>query len=120
VERWWAYQVPSPQAAYDAVTALDAFPGSLVGGLGVVARGYEGDPELYYVFINANDPSPDDLRQIEAVASRFGSVTDLTLDGLMYTDPRPHLIASGPVEDIQLALRTQFLGQINELSARSN
>jgi hypothetical protein len=88
--------------------------------LGVVAKGYVGDPELYYVFINANNPSADEEGQIEAVASRFGSVTDLTLDDLMYTDPRPHLIAAGPAENILMALRTQFLGQIAEFSTRSN
>lgn len=114
MERWWAYRVDSPQAAFDAVAALDPFPNSLVGGLGVALKGFVGNPELIYVFVNANDPSADEASQIEAVMARFGVVTGLTFHDLIESDPQPHFIASGPVGDILAALRAYFPGQVSE------
>lgn len=118
MERWWAYRIASPQACSDAVIAMDAFRENLVAGLGVIAKGYEGDPELLYVFVNANDPTDDEVVQIEAVMSSYGEKTALTYDELMVRDPRPHLVVSGPISSIVSALRTSYPGQV--LARRSH
>ena len=114
MERWWAYRVESPQAAFDAVSAMDPFPEMLVAGLGVLLKGFVGDPELIYVFVNANDPSAEDARQIEAVMARFGTVTTLSYKDLMESDPLPHFLASGVVGDVMAAIQSHFPDQVRE------
>lgn len=114
MERWWAYRVRDVQAAADAVIAMDGFPESLVGGLGVIVKGYEGDPEVFYVFVNANDPTDEQAAQIEGVMAQFGESTALTLHDLTESDPRPHLVASGPADNVLFALQASYPGLIRE------
>ena len=106
-QRWWTYKVNGPQEGADAMLAFDAFPLDLVVGMGVAAKGYEGDSELFYVFVNADDPEPAEVEQIEAVLGRFGSPTGLSFEDLMAA-PQPHFVASGVTDQILMALSAQF------------
>jgi hypothetical protein len=118
MERWWAYRMRDVQASADAVTAVDAFPTDLIVGLGVIIKGFEGDPEQFYVFVNADDPTAEQVAQIASTLAGFGQATSLTYADLMYKDPQPHLVASGPVESILLGLSATYPGRIRE--PRSN
>lgn len=111
-ERFVAYLVDGPQAAADAVAALDAFPLDRLVGLGVFAKGYEGNPELFYVFANLKSPTVDEERVLRATMGGFGRRTEKSFHDLADTDPRPHFIASGPVEVILEAIAAHFPGRV--------
>lgn len=58
METWWTYEMPSAQAAYDAVFDLILnYNHREVTGLGAVSREGKDDRDHLYVFAWSEDPS---------------------------------------------------------------
>ncbi len=79
--------------------ALADWPEDRLIALGVYAKGFEGDPELFYVYTNARDLTVEEERQLEAAAGAFGALTKLTFRTLM-SPPTPQFVATGVAEKI--------------------
>ena len=104
------YRVPSARDAVLATRELDGFERDCLVGLGVIVRGYVEQAEEFYVFANLGNPSEDDIRIVTGILRTRGSKADLTLDQLLASNPRPHLVANGAGNQILAALRKMYPG----------
>ena len=87
--------------------ALGSWPEDKLIGLGIYAKGFEGNPELFYVYTNARDLTLAEERQLEETASTFGDLTKLSFRSLMAA-PTPHFFATGVAETIVAALEEAY------------
>ena len=106
-ERERIYRVPGPREARAAVLALDSWPEDKLIGLGIYAKGFEGNPELFYVYTKARDLTPAEELKLEDTADAFGDLTKLSFRSLM-APPTPHFIATGVAENIVIALEERY------------
>jgi hypothetical protein len=106
--REWIYEVAGPREAAGAIGVLDRLPLDKLVGLGIFAKGFEGDPERFYVYANVADATPEDERKVTLPMAEFGKRTTLTFNNLFYDDPRPHFTATGPGVTILIGLKAAY------------
>ncbi len=76
--------------------------------MGIFVKGYEGDPERFYVYANVAEPTPDDERRVTLPMAEFGKRTTMTFKNLFYDDPRPHFTATGPGVTVLIGLKAAY------------
>jgi hypothetical protein len=110
-ETWWIYEMPSAQAAFDAVLAVGRrYRPEEITGLAVVSR--EGPDDCDHLFICATSKMPPNDR-IDSVAEflkGFGLRGRITLYDL--NGPGIHFLASGPTKVILGLLLRYYPGEI--------
>jgi hypothetical protein len=83
METWWIYEMPSAQAAYDAVFDLILnYTHDEVTGLGAVSREGKDDRDHLYVFVCSQDP-PQPVEGIDELLDDHGRRSTITLPELM-------------------------------------
>ena len=112
METWWIYEMPSAQAAFDAVSALDLN----FGHDAHVAFGFVSREELFvrdylFVYVLVSDPLNRDMSGVDDLLTRFGIPRDLTIDELL-DEEGLHLMSTGPAETTLGFLVERFPGEI--------
>jgi hypothetical protein len=83
MEMWWIYEMPSAQAAYDAVFELILnYSRDEISGLGAVSREGNDDRDHLYVFACSKDPLWP-VEGIEELLDDYGRRSTITLHELM-------------------------------------
>lgn len=86
MEKWWFYEMPSAQAAYDAVLELILnFNRDEVTGLGAVSREGKDDRDHLYVYACSKDP-PWPVEGIDDVLDDHGRSSSITFEELLDPD----------------------------------
>ena len=86
METWWFYEMPSAQAAFDAVFELILnYSHDEVTGLGAVSREGKDDRDHLYVFVCSKDP-PGPVEGIDELLDDHGRRSTITLPELMEPD----------------------------------
>ena len=86
METWWIYEMPSAQAAYDAVFDLILNHNHReVTGLGAVSREGKDDRDHLYVFAWSEDPSGP-VEEIDELLDDHGRRSTITLPELFEED----------------------------------
>ncbi len=99
MEREWTYTVVGPAQAEIVIRQLDVLPEEVLVGMGVFVQ---GDPAKWYVYVNSDNASAEQITYIEVTLEAVGDRTRLSLQDLLRL--RPHFTATGPSDHILSAI----------------
>jgi hypothetical protein len=111
METWWFYEMPSAQAAFDAVfEVILNYSRDEVTGLGAVSREGKDDRDHLYVFVCSKDP-PWQVEGIDELLADHGRRSTITYPELM--EPKGiQLYGSGDGLTLMTYLLWQYPGEI--------
>ena len=108
-DKWWVYECPDVESAGRAIQRLDTWPQDKVVGLGVAVKGWLEQPEQFFVFVNGEGLTSQEVGQIDGIVSEFGEPSPWKTFGDLYaSEPTPHLVAGGFSETILATLSAQY------------
>ncbi len=111
METWWFYEMPSAQAAFDAVFELILnYSRDEVTGLGAVSREGKDDRDHLYVFVCSKDP-PWPVEGVHELLNDHGRRSTITYTELMEPEGF-QLYGSGDGLTLMTFLLRQYPGEI--------
>jgi hypothetical protein len=111
MERWWIYEMPSAQAAFDAVVAIErTYTLDEITGLAVISREGPDDRDHLHLCAVSNSSPNGRIDGVAEFLKGFGLRGRITLYDL--NGPGIHFLATGPTKVILGLLLRYYPGEI--------